>query len=224
MDHNNNINTEYNSELKFFDSRACDIIVASNRQKGNPLIQYIKNTIYEFSSLVPDFLVGKYDAVIFISIKYHKLHNTYLKRRIMSLEKNYKVRVVLCMVDVSSSAGLDTTILDITNICFNTNMTLLLVWTPQEAAAVLEAMKSFENTPPDSIRGILSSDINERSIEALSSLPRINRSDACKLLKSFSSISNIINARECELVNLSGIGLIKAKVLSDVFSSPFVPE
>ncbi|KAH8739373.1 excision repair cross-complementing rodent repair deficiency [Cryptosporidium ryanae] len=208
-------------EPRHFDGRATQVILASYRQKGNAVLNYIKNVSYEFGNIVPDFLVGKYDAVIFISLKYHKLHKNYLEKRIMSLQKNYRVRIVLCLVDISLSGVIEAAITEITDICINTNMTLMLTWSNREAAHVLESLKSYENASGDMIRGSLSSDIFSRTKDALSSLPRINRNDSTNLLNKFGSISKIAFASEGELSNLSGIGRIKAKVIQDIFSARF---
>ncbi|OII73155.1 uncharacterized protein cubi_02387 [Cryptosporidium ubiquitum] len=212
---------EEESQPKFFDNKAGEMIIASIRQKGNPILSHVKNVPYEFRNIVPDFLVGKYDAVVFISIKYHKLHNQYLRRRVESLQKNYKVRVLLCLVDIPPSGVIDAAILEITDICFDLNMTLFLAWSPSEAGQILETLKSHENSSNESIRGGLSLDLFTRIKDALSSLPRINKTDSENLLKHYGSISKLASASEEELSKIQGIGPIKAKVITEIFSTEF---
>ncbi|KAH8584318.1 ERCC1 excision repair 1 C-terminal domain [Cryptosporidium sp. chipmunk genotype I] len=209
------------SQPRFFDDKAGEMIIASTRQKGNPILAYVSNVPYDFQNIVPDFLVGKYDAVVFISIKYHKLHKQYLRKRVESLQKNYKVRVLLCLVDIPPSGAIDVAILEITDICFDLNMTLFLAWSPKEAGHILETLKSHEKSSSESIRGGLSLDLFSRIRDTLSSLPRINKTDSENLLKHFGSISNVVNASEEELSKIQGIGPIKAKVISEVFSTEF---
>lgn len=206
---------------KFFDDKAGEMIIASIRQKGNPILSHVRDVSYEFRNIVPDFLVGKYDAVVFISIKYHKLHNQYLRKRVESLQKNYKVRVLLCLVDVPPSGMIDAAILEINDICFDFNLTLFLAWSPKEAGHILQTLKSHENSSSDSIRGGLSTDLFSRIRDALCSLPRINKADSENLLKHYGSISRMANASEEELSKVQGIGPVKAKVIAEIFSTNF---
>ncbi|KAF7457053.1 DNA excision repair protein ERCC-1 [Cryptosporidium felis] len=208
-------------EPQFFDEKAGEVIVASFRQKGNPVLSQIKNVSYIFGNIVPDYLVGKYDAVIFISIKFHKLHNQYLRKRVQSLQKNYKVRIVLCLVDLPPSGVIDPAVLEITDVCLDHNMTLFLAWSPKEAAEILETLKSHENSSSECIRGTLSLDLYSRISDALCSMPRITKNDSDNLLKQFGCISNIANAGQKELSEVAGIGQIKANVISEIFSVRF---
>lgn len=207
---------------KFFDDKAGEVIVASVRQRGNPILGHVRDVPYEFRNIVPDFLVGRYDAVIFISIKYHKLHSQYLRRRAESLQRNYKVRVLLCLVDVPPSGVIDSAILEITDVCFDFNLSLFLAWSPREAGHILQTLKSHENSSGDCIRGGLSRDLFSRTRDALSSLPRINRTDSENLLRRYGSISRVAGASEEELSGVQGIGPVKARVISEIFSAEFL--
>ncbi|KAJ1613055.1 ERCC1 excision repair 1 [Cryptosporidium canis] len=218
-----NADVEIDESLpKFFDEKAGEMIIASIRQKGNPILCHIRDVSYEFRNIVPDFMVGKYDAVIFISIRYHKLHNQYLRKRAESLQKNYKIRVLLCLVDAPPSGVIDAAILEITDICFDFNLTLFLAWSHKEAGQILQTLKSHENSSCENIRGGLSMDQFSRIRDALCSLPRINKADSENLLKHYGSISKIASASEEELSSIQGIGPIKAKVISDIFSTEFL--
>lgn len=206
----------------FFEEKAGEMIIASVRQKGNPILAHVRDVPYEFRNIVPDFLVGKYDAVVFISIKYHKLHSQYLKRRVESLQRNYKLRVLLCLVDIPPSGVIDAAILEITDICFNFNLSLFLAWSPKEAGYILQTLKSHENSSSDIIRGGLSTDSFSRIKDALSSLPRINKTDSENLLRHYGSVSKLANASEEELSRIQGIGPVKARVISEILSTEFL--
>ncbi|XP_050886231.1 DNA excision repair protein ERCC-1 isoform X3 [Lathyrus oleraceus] len=75
-------------------------ILVSNRQKGNPLLKYIRNVRWTFADVVCDFLLSQTSCALYLSLRYHLLHPDYLYYRIRELQKNFKLRVVLCHVDV----------------------------------------------------------------------------------------------------------------------------
>ena len=75
--------------------RATKVIVAAQGKKGNPIIASVRSTSVEFvEGLVSDYLVGPSAAILFISLKCHRLHPDYLERRIGQLtEGGYRSRI-----------------------------------------------------------------------------------------------------------------------------------
>ena len=50
-------------------------ILVSTRQRGNPLLRYVKNVRWQFAeNLVPDYQLGPTTVALFLSLKYHLLH------------------------------------------------------------------------------------------------------------------------------------------------------
>ncbi|KAG0345762.1 Excision repair cross-complementation group 1, partial [Podila humilis] len=83
-----------------FTPKSKTTIVIRTSQQGNPLLQFIRNVPYEFGNIVPDFQVGLTSCILFLSIRYHRLHPEYIFNRIAYLGKTFALRVILILVDV----------------------------------------------------------------------------------------------------------------------------
>lgn len=105
----------------------------NSRQKQNPLMSSLTNVNYIFVEQrnVYDFLVNGRD-VIFLSLKYHKLHPEYIQNRMKPLMK--KNAILLCVVDVENS---DSLLREINKLCLYSDFTLLLAFTYEQAAKYL---------------------------------------------------------------------------------------
>ena len=56
---------------------------------------------YQFTDIIPDFMVGASACCLFLSLRYHLLHPDYVYLRIRQLQPaNFRLRIVLCHVDV----------------------------------------------------------------------------------------------------------------------------
>ncbi|XP_062200190.1 DNA excision repair protein ERCC-1-like isoform X2 [Phragmites australis] len=75
-------------------------ILVSHRQKGNPLLKHIRNARWTFADIVPDYVLRQSSCALYISIRYHLLHPDYLYYRIRELQKNFRLHVILCHIDV----------------------------------------------------------------------------------------------------------------------------
>jgi DNA excision repair protein ERCC-1 len=77
------------------------IIINSQRQKENPLIEFIKNVKIEYKEdIIPDYIIGKNSSLLFLSLKYHVDNPKYIINRIKELNNLFNLRVVLCLVDI----------------------------------------------------------------------------------------------------------------------------
>eukprot|EP00249_Psilotum_nudum_P012969 c24077_g1_i4 orf=610-1233(-) len=80
--------------------QVCNAIVVSKRQKGNPVLKHIRNARWIFGDIMPDYLLGQNSCALYLSLRYHLLHPDYLYYRIRELPKGFRLRVILCFVDV----------------------------------------------------------------------------------------------------------------------------
>ncbi|KAH6802936.1 nucleotide repair protein [Perilla frutescens var. frutescens] len=193
-------------------------ILVSHRQKGNPLLKHIRNVRWVFADVVCDFLLGQNACALYLSLRYHLLHSDYLYFRIRELQKNFKLRVVLCHVDVEDVVK---PLLEVTKTALLHDCTLLCALSLEECGRYLETIKVYENKPADLIQGQMDMDYMSRLNHALTSLRHVNKTDVVTLGSTFGSLSNIMDASMEDLARCPGIGERKVKCLHDTFHEPF---
>ncbi|CAL9219670.1 unnamed protein product [Arabidopsis halleri] len=193
-------------------------ILVSHRQKGNPLLKHIRNVKWVFSDIIPDYVLGQSSCALYLSLRYHLLHPDYLYFRIRELQKNFKLSVVLCHVDVEDTVK---PLLEVTKTALLHDCTLLCAWSMTECARYLETIKVYENKPADLIQGQMDTDYLSRLNHSLTSIRHVNKSDVVTLGSTFGSLSHIIDASMEDLARCPGIGERKVKRLYDTFHEPF---
>lgn len=204
------------SSYKFSQNR--NAILVSNRQKGNPLLKHIRNVRWVFAEIVCDYLLGQSACALYLSLRYHLLHPDYLYYRIRELQKNFKLRVVLCHVDVEDVVK---PLLEVTKTAMLHDWTLLCGWSLEECGRYLETIKVYENKPADIIQGQMDTDYLSRLTHALTSVRHVNKTDVVTLGSTFGSLSHIMDASMEDLARCPGIGERKVKRLYDTFHEPF---
>lgn len=108
-------------------------ISVNKSQTGNPLLQHIINVNWTYveSRNTYDYLI-KDRQIIFLSLKYHKLHPEYIQNKMKPLIK--KNAILLTVVDVENS---ETILREINRICLFNEFTLLLAFNFEQAAKYL---------------------------------------------------------------------------------------
>ncbi|KAL9248086.1 hypothetical protein vseg_021448 [Gypsophila vaccaria] len=193
-------------------------IFVSHRQKGNPLLKHIRNVRWNFAEVIPDYVLGQNSCALYLSLRYHLLHPDYLFFRIRELQKNFRLRVVLCHVDVEDVVK---PLLEVTRTSLLHDCTLLCAWSLEECGRYLETIKVYENKPADIIQGHMDSDYLSRLNHALTSIRHVNKTDVVTLGSTFGSLSHIMDASMEDLARCPGIGERKVKRLYDTFHEPF---
>nr|CAG4645058.1 EOG090X0BTB [Leptodora kindtii] len=209
---------EPNAQLKAPEAHKTGVILVNQRQRGNPLLQAIRNVPWEYAEIVPDYVMGKTCCALFLSLRYHNLNPQYIHGRLKDLGKQYLLRVLLVHVDIKDPY---VPIKQLTKICVLADLTLLLAWNYQEAGKIIETYKVFEHKPPDLIMEKQEDSSLSKITDALTSIKSVNRTDAATLLSNFKTLQNIYEASECDLSMCPGIGPLKAKRLYRVLHEPF---
>ncbi|KAJ0178930.1 hypothetical protein K1T71_005705 [Dendrolimus kikuchii] len=194
-------------------------VLVNQKQRGNPVLKYVTSVPWEYEDIVPDYEVGKTICLLFLSLRYHNLNPDYINNRLKELGKKYELRVLLVQVDIKDP---HTPLKNLTRICLLTDMTLMLAWSPEEAAKIIENYKIYENKPPDRIMEKVENDPHQKVINALSSIKPVNKTDAMTLIKNFGTLENIIKASESRLAECPGFGVTKAKKLHKALHEPFL--
>lgn len=101
---------------------------------------------------------------------------------------------------------------------------VVLAWSEAEAARYLETFKLFEHRSADSIREKQSQNTVQRAASVLTSLRKVNKTDALNLITSFQSVREIICADKEDLELCAGFGAAKIKDLLSATSGSFFPK
>ncbi|XP_019080771.1 DNA excision repair protein ERCC-1 isoform X3 [Vitis vinifera] len=184
-------------------AQSRNAILVSHRQKGNPLLKHIRNVRWDFADIVCDYLLGQNSCALYLSLRYHLLHPDYLYYRIRELQKNFKLRVVLCHVDVEDVIK---PLLEVTRTALLHDCTLLCAWSLEECGRYLETIKVYENKSADIIQGQTDTDYLSRLTHALTTVRHVNKTDVVTLGSTFGSLSHIMDASMEDLARCPGIG------------------
>ena len=214
-------------------------IQASSRQSGNPILRSVRRVKIDFSVKNPeldffDFIVNSQlqIPVIFLSLKFHATYQEYLLNRILLVSSHTgssSVPVLLCLVDVDDPGSVETHLEQITVLSVLHGIRLLLAWTGEEAARILEILHVFgPDRASDIARGVISTGMSSSNNEVLLAQAKeaiqtvqggVGQKDSGNLLANFGSMKSIILASQEALTLCPSIGAKKSKHLFDVFNS-----
>lgn len=63
-------------------STANSKLLINRRQENNPVLKYVRSVAYEWSrDIKSDFLCGSDCGILYLTLKWHKLHPAYLETR-----------------------------------------------------------------------------------------------------------------------------------------------
>ncbi|KIY50311.1 DNA repair protein rad10, partial [Fistulina hepatica ATCC 64428] len=192
-------------------------IIVNPLQRGNPLLETIRNVGQEFGDIVVDYQVGRTTGVLFLSLKYHRLHPEYIHTRIEKLGHAYSLRILLIVCDVSEHRD---SIRELTKICLMNNMTVIVAFSFDEAGHYLSTFKQFEHKPPDMIKERVEKGFYSLFQSSLTSINKINKTDVQTLRTSLGSFANVAKASSDQLSNLPGLGNAKVKHIKNAFEKP----
>ncbi|KAJ6499980.1 restriction endonuclease type II-like protein [Mycena vitilis] len=192
-------------------------IIVNPLQRGNPVLEAIRNVAKEFGDIVADYQVGRTTGVLFLSLKYHRLHPEYIHARVEKLGHSYSLRILLVMSDVTEHRD---PIRELTKMCLINNITVLVAFSTEEAGHYLATFKQFEHKPPDLIKERVDKDYDSILRSALTSISKVNKTDVETLRTSFGSFANISRATADQLQNLPGFGQVKVKNIKNAFEKP----
>ncbi|EJD35559.1 DNA repair protein rad10 [Auricularia subglabra TFB-10046 SS5] len=193
-------------------------ILVNTCQRGNPVLEHIRNVAKEWSDIVPDFQMGRTTCALFLSLKYHRLHPEYIHTRIQRLVHMYTLRILLIHCDITEHQD---SIRELTKVCLINNMTIIVAWSPEECGLYLSTFKVYEHKPPDAIRERIDKDHMSILRAALTSIRSVNKTDVTTLKTTFGSFAGIAKATSEQLVKCPGIGQTKARRIKDAFEHPF---
>jgi DNA repair protein Rad10 len=103
-------------------------IKVNSNQRGNPLLTFLTGHRYEFiADLGPDYVVGAHQCVLFLSLRYHRLHPEYLYYRLKQAtwQASFNLKVLLVQVDVTDH---EQTVRELSKWTISQKWTLMMAW------------------------------------------------------------------------------------------------
>jgi DNA repair protein Rad10 len=194
----------------------------SPRQRGNPVLHHISNVAYEFGpkEMSADYVCGDTCCALYLSLKYHLLHNNYLAARLQGVGTAFTLRVLLLLVDVDDS---ERPLLELTQLTFAYGWTLVCCWSVEEVARYLETLRAYEKKTAQAIaERVDDSDHAAKLTEALTEIRSINKTDVRNLAAAFGSFAGIAQATPDDLSQTMGMGERKVRRLHHVMTQPFI--
>jgi len=193
-------------------------ILVNPRQRGNPVLKFIRSVPWEYSEIVPDYVLGANICSLFLSVRYHNLHPDYIHERLKELRHSFELRILLVQVDVSDPyPNLKT----LTHISMLADLTIIPVYSAEEAGRILENYKIYENKPPDMIQERQDPNSMQQVVDALTSIRSVNKTDASTLLNIFGSLAKILKANVEQIALCPGFGPQKAQKVHSVLHEKF---
>ncbi|CAM9642657.1 unnamed protein product [Lampetra planeri] len=194
-------------------------LLVNPRQRGNPVLKFVRNVPWEIADVVPDYVMGQTSCALFLSLRYHNLNPNYVHERLKQLGQAFDLRVLLVQVDVKDPHQ---ALKELAKMCILAECTLILAWSPEEVARYLETYKAYENKPADLLKERVEQDYLSRMTDCLTTIKSVNKTDVITLLNTFGSLANIMEASKEDLSLCPGLGPRKARSLSSVFHEPFL--
>ncbi|KAJ0110118.1 hypothetical protein J7T55_000550 [Diaporthe amygdali] len=193
-------------------------ILVSPRQKGNPVLAYLKSLPWEYSDIPADYGLGLTTCALFLSLKYHRLHPEYIYTRIRNLQGRYNLRVLLTIVDIPNH---EDSLRELSKTSLVNNVTLILCWSAAEAARYLELYKSYEHANFAAIKGAQATSYADKLVEFVTVPRSVNKTDAVALVSTFGSLKAAINADPETIGVIGGWGEKKVKAWTKAVEEPF---
>ncbi|KAK0461170.1 restriction endonuclease type II-like protein [Desarmillaria tabescens] len=192
-------------------------IILNPLQRGNPVLECIRNVGKEYGDIVADYQVGKTTGVLFLSLKYHRLHPEYIHTRIEKLGHSYNLRILLILSDIASifSSEHRDPIRE-KQTCLINNITIIVAFSFEEAGHYLSTFKQFEHKSPDLIKERADKNYISMLRTSLTSISKVNKTDVETLRSSFG-----VWLETAQLQNLPGFGQVKARNIKNAFEKPF---
>lgn len=193
-------------------------VTVNGRQKGNPVLKFLRNVPWEWGETTADFVMGASCCALFISFKFHKLNPEYIHERLKKVGKTFALQILLAQIDVPEP---DNVLRELNSMCFMAGWTLILTWSPEETAEYIESFKIYENKPPDFLMGKQENDDRSRLVDILTSVRSVTKADAETLIEAFGSLKAMTEAKLEELALCRGFGIKKATRLFNAFGENF---
>lgn len=200
-------------------ARSKVVLVVNTNQLANPMLRHVRHVSRESrSGLLADFMCGPTTCVLYLSLQYHKLHPSYIYKRVSDLGRQFRLRVLLVLVDVADHRE---ALHELTRLALLQQLTVLCAGSEREAARYLETLRSYDSKGAESIQERVDDDYASKLNAALSSIRGVNRTDVSTLAFTFGSVRSLALAAPEDIRKCPGIGERKVQRLYSALHQPF---
>lgn len=231
-------NTRNNNSRPTQHVQSYSSIQVSNSQKGNPLLSssLMKSFPWSYNGqILSDYYINPLIQILFLSLKYHKLHPEYIWTRLKKLNRGSTIigttnddrvlRILLVVVDVDSHQEI---LRKLQDICIKHDLSLVLAWSFEEAGNYVAYCKKFElsTSKVDSvIKGVKKTDYQSCLVDTFTSVRAVNKTDVINLVANCGSVKNVVLESSKDgnkLSHIQGLGSRKLVNLKNIFTQQFI--
>ncbi|TXT08661.1 hypothetical protein VHUM_02789 [Vanrija humicola] len=200
-------------------SQGKNAIVYNAVQRRNPVLGLIRNMNLEIGDILADYQVGAHNGVLFLSLKYHRLHPEYIHGRIEKMKNAYSMRILLILCDITEHQQ---SLRELSKHAVINDLSVFVAWSNAEAAQYLATFKAYEHKSADSLKEKVHQTYPAQLEHVLTSGRKVNKSNAEALAAQFGAFANIVQQTNHTLGAVKGLGPVKVVSLLDAFNKPFV--
>ncbi|XP_044777982.1 DNA excision repair protein ERCC-1 [Neomonachus schauinslandi] len=194
-------------------------IIVSPRQRGNPVLKFVRNVPWEFGDVLPDYVLGQSTCALFLS----RVEGSWHPNLLCFQDYNPLLSTrFLILIFFSIQKDPQQALKELAKMCILADCTLVLAWSPEEAGRYLETYKAYEQKPADLLMEKLEQDFVSRVTECLTTVKSVSKTDSQTLLTTFGSLEQLVAASREDLALCPGLGPQKARRLFDVLHEPFL--
>ena len=199
-------------------------ILVNPNQEHNPCLKLIVNQPWEYAdqqqSMLVDYRLGRSCGLLFLSVKYHRLHPNYIYERLRAVPKErYRLQIILLVLDDPNNwSRADKTVREITRAGLLLGWTVLVAWCADEAARWIESLHSRQHRTTAVIRERPTGGVEETVLVECG----LNKTDVKRVVDyAGGSLSKVCALTKDDLVGLRGFGDKKAASFLDALDAPF---
>ncbi|CAF2818692.1 unnamed protein product [Rotaria sp. Silwood2] len=208
-------------------SSSSSSLFVHSRQRGNPLLKYIRQVKWEYSDMIlggADYSMSRSSCALYLSLRYHQLNPNYIYERLKSNKLPYQLKILLVQCDINEASQ---TLKELARLSIIYDLTLIISWNDEESARYLETYKIIEGKSAENLMDLQqyqSNDYLTKFIDMITQIKSVNKTDAQTLLHGFGSLEKILNSSNEQLCVCPGLGTLKAQRLYQSFNQPFKRE
>lgn len=182
-------------------------------QRGNKVLEYLSSLSWSFdASCCGDYEINFSTLVLFLSLKFHAAKPEYIHKRISKL-KPAKLRVLLILID---TPNYNSTLQELFK---NVTIPIILCKSYEECGKYIKGFDICSKRSSEVLRR------KDSTIETfLEAFPKVNKTDANTLQKTFSSVQDLFNSAESKLPKVFGFSKLKSESFVDILNKPFKNE